>query len=256
MFVVAGLLLVASGYRPRWTAPLHWWLTFSVAAGISLPDGGEAVAQNVTFLLMFLCVNDRRRWHWSRAMDSRAGPRLLNGLSYVTHWAIRVQMCYVYLNSSLAKLAVKEWSNGTALFYILRGENFGTAAPWSGPLIWVSGTALGALGLAWGTIAIEGLIAVSLVGRPLRQRWSWRLCVMLHSGIALFLGLWSFGMIMVGAVTVATFRAWRPSTTTTSTSLLSSEADDRGHARRPTAAASAHPREGKVSKAASDESAG
>ena len=49
--MIVGLLVVLSGYFPRYTGLLHAWLTLSFSAAITLPDGGESVAQIVVLLL-------------------------------------------------------------------------------------------------------------------------------------------------------------------------------------------------------------
>ncbi|SDG06344.1 antimicrobial peptide system protein, SdpB family [Lentzea fradiae] len=63
---IAALVLAASGYRPRWTCVPHWYATFSLAAAIHIPNGGENVARIVTLLLIPLCLTDDRIWHWRR----------------------------------------------------------------------------------------------------------------------------------------------------------------------------------------------
>src|ERR1700687_6287515 len=38
---VAILLVVASGWRPRYTGLFHWWVSFSFSVSATIPDGGE-----------------------------------------------------------------------------------------------------------------------------------------------------------------------------------------------------------------------
>ncbi len=62
------------------------------------------------------------------------------------------------------------------------------------------GTAL----LTWGTISLETAAGVLVLSRPRRRQGALVLVVALHVGILLAIGLWSFAIIMIGAVTVAT----------------------------------------------------
>ncbi|CAB0997467.1 hypothetical protein FRC0547_02486 [Corynebacterium diphtheriae] len=42
------LVIIASGFAPRWTSLIHFWISYSVAMVISLPDGGESAVTVVT----------------------------------------------------------------------------------------------------------------------------------------------------------------------------------------------------------------
>lgn len=201
--VVAGLVLVASGFMPRLTGVLHYWLTLSISTSIALPDGGEAVAQVVTLFLMLIALNDRRRWHW-RPGDGGATARPLNGLAWAALWGLRLQMAYIYINSSVTKLAVDAWAEGTALFYITRGAFFGADNPLAPLVLWATENSVLTLALTWGTIVGEGAIGVLLLaGRVPGRRLALVLSASLHLGIIAVIGLWTFGIIMVSAVLAA-----------------------------------------------------
>jgi antimicrobial peptide system SdpB family protein len=209
LVVLAGLIVVASGFLPRYISWVHYWLTLSLSTSITLPDGGEAVMQCVAFLLIFICAPDGRWWQWRSAEREAGSFGYWIGVAWAGHWFLRLQMAFIYFNSGIAKLSVSEWSDGTALFYILRGENFGSQQPWSAPLIWLSATPVGALGLTWGIIFTEVMLAIGILSKSrIRQRVSLVTSVAIHIGIALFLGIFSFALVMVGAVVVATSRTW------------------------------------------------
>src|SRR5699024_3242820 len=67
---VVVLLVIASGWRPRWTALPHWWIAFSVFNSISIPDGGDQAAALLTLMLVPVLLTDPRRWHWQRGSTS------------------------------------------------------------------------------------------------------------------------------------------------------------------------------------------
>lgn len=57
------LLVVASGWRPRFTGPLHCWVSFSLATSAVMVDGGDQVSQVLTLLLLPVTLTDSRTWH-------------------------------------------------------------------------------------------------------------------------------------------------------------------------------------------------
>jgi antimicrobial peptide system SdpB family protein len=182
---------------------LHFWIALSVNQSISLPDGGEAVAQVVTLLLVLVSCNDRRTWHWQRPADVQHRDSVWQGIGWAGHWGLRLQMAYIYLNASVAKTAVDDWSDGTALYYVFRGEYFGARGLFSQVFLWISANPFGALALAWGTILGEGLIALFILGGRRRQRLALALSLLLHVGIIVGIGLWTFGLIMIGGILAA-----------------------------------------------------
>jgi antimicrobial peptide system SdpB family protein len=205
LFLAIGLLVIVSGYRPRYTALLHFWISLSIASTIRLPDGGDVVAQIVTLLLIPVCMADGRVWQWTAHKPTEAS--WLHGFSWAFIWAIRVQMAYIYFSSGVTKIGVPSWSEGTAVYYVIRGEMFGTNTILS-PIAYVlTEVPLFSLLLTWGTIVLELLLGILLV---MPQRAASRLALggswLLHAAIIVVMGLFSFGFLMLGAVLIATSR--------------------------------------------------
>lgn len=194
---------VVAGLYPRITSILHYWATLSLSLGISLPDGGEAAAQAFALFFVLTCAGDGRRNGWRSA--SRTGPpTVLDALSWAGHWGLRLQVAWIYTNAAVTKLKVNEWQDGTAMYYIVRGELFG-AGDWVRELaLWVTAIAPVELALTWGAIGIELCIAFVIVSRRDQGRLvALGLAVMLHGGIIMMIGLWSFGLVMIGGVCAA-----------------------------------------------------
>jgi antimicrobial peptide system SdpB family protein len=194
---VALLLVVASGYRPRWTAPLHWWITFSYLNDGTLVEGGDQLAANLTLLLLPVALLDGRRWHWSAPLPVSEARNLIARSALDV---IRLQVCIVYLHAAIGKVPVEEWHNGTALYYWLQDPAFG-ASSWLQPVVrWMVMSPIGVTLLTWGVIVLELWLAAGLV-MP-RSAWSRVRAagVMLHLGIALVHGLVTFGIIMIAAL--------------------------------------------------------
>jgi len=83
---VAGLLLVASGFRPRLTGVLHAWLSFSLFSSAVMVDGGDQCAQVMALLLLPVTLTDPRRWHWDKMpehTDDRARLIARGALAFV-----------------------------------------------------------------------------------------------------------------------------------------------------------------------------
>lgn len=199
------LLVVASGWRPRWTAIPHWWLTYSFFAGSIAVDGGDHTAGVLTFLLLPLGLTDDRRWHWSLAPADPGSWRALIAFASLT--MIRLQVAVIYLQAAVAKFGVTEWADGTALYYWFQHPFFG-APDWASTLtdpILRSGA--GVTALTWGTLVLELALVVAIIGRPAWRRPMLTLGVAFHLGIALVMGLASFAFSMSAALLLA---LWAP----------------------------------------------
>lgn len=204
--LVLALLVVASGFLPRWTSWLHLLVTYSLLAGASLTDGGEAAAYVVSLLLAFASVNDRRRWHWQTDSGAdRTGAA--QGVAWAGHWALRLQVAYIYLNAAVSKTAVEQWQDGTAVYYVTRMEYFGAVGLLGDAVFWLTSIPLVVLVAAWGTIVCELFIAVFVLRGSRWQRWAFYLATALHAGIIVVMGLFSFGMVMIAAVMAACARS-------------------------------------------------
>lgn len=199
------LLAVVSGWRPRWTSVPHAWVTVSFLHAISLPDGGEAVLATMTVLLIPLCLADDRKWGWPSSRSDEDGYAFgrRDGVGAAMQWALRAQVAGIYFQSALAKLAVPDWANGSAMYYVTREHFFG-ATGFTGEIMRaITDTPLGTACLTWGTILAEVTIAVCILGNMRFRRVAVVLAVALHVGIIVVLGLWSFGIVMCGTVIAA-----------------------------------------------------
>lgn len=199
---VAILLIVASGWRPRLTAVPHWWISSSFFVSATIPDGGDQVAAVLTLLLLPVALTDPRRWHWqhpsSEATSTREQFARLVALS--TFLAVRVQVAAIYFHSSLGKLAVTEWVDGTAIYYWQLDSAFGVPAWLREPVSAIVATNLGVVALTWGAIALEFCLALGLI---LDRRWRayfLPLGLLFHALITVTMGLVSFGIAMSAAL--------------------------------------------------------
>lgn len=202
--VVAILLLViASGILPRVSSILHFWVSYSIASSISLPDGGETTMQVVTLFMMIACLADGRMWHWQKPCENK-GPNVIRAISWAGSWLVRVQVAYIYLFSGLAKLAVEQWQDGTATYYVSRMEYFGAGGLFAEQFRLLLSVPIFTLAATWGTIILEVILAILLlVNKPLCGKMAIAISAFIHVWIALMIGILSFALIMVASVLAA-----------------------------------------------------
>ena len=206
---VALLLLVASGWRPRFTAIPHWWIAFSVASSITIPDGGDQVTQNLTLLLLPVAITDPRRWHWSQ-LGPPCDRRLQTLVARSALLMIGLQMAVIYAHSSLGKLGVPEWTDGTALYYWSSDPMFG-APGWLAPILrLLTSSPAGVAMLTWGPLALEGALALALLLPPRARRLLLPAGIGFHVVIAVMMGLVSFALAMIAGLILYLRPADRP----------------------------------------------
>jgi antimicrobial peptide system SdpB family protein len=216
---VAILLVVASGWRPRITGILHWWVSFGFFATGVVIDGGDQCAGILSLLLIPVTLTDPRRWHWDPAPVVREEKRML--VARVALAVTRLQVAGIYFHASVGKLPVEEWADGTALYYWLLHPSLG-APGWlaailrplllNGPFVAL---------LTWSVLVLEISLFMGLIAPKPTRKWLLVAGVLLHSGIIVLHGLVSFGLTMFGALILllrpfeqeldfAGWRAWLP----------------------------------------------
>lgn len=201
--MIAILVVVASGFLPRITSVLHFWVSYSIASSVALPDGGETTMQVMSLFIMIACLADRRAWHW-QVPEKRSRSEILAALAWAGSWMVRIQIAYIYLHSGLAKLSVEQWADGTAVYYVSRMEYFGAGGLFANLFRDILSVPLFALASTWGTIVMEVLIAILIVSNRSRfAKIALLISAFIHVWIALMIGIISFAFIMVASVMAA-----------------------------------------------------
>lgn len=195
------LVVVIAGWRPRWTALPHWWVTFSLATAQTIPDGGDQIAMNMTLLLLPIALTDSRRWHWQSASPDVSERHLTASLiAWSASFVIRVQVAALYFQSCVAKLSHDEWADGTALYYWMSDSLFGLPRWAEGFLRPVLLKPWGVQALTWGPLVIEFALFAGLFARREVRPWLLAVGLAFHTGIGLLMGLWSFAFAMFGCL--------------------------------------------------------
>jgi antimicrobial peptide system SdpB family protein len=197
------LAIAASGWRPRYTAIPLWWVLFGNQASLTVVDGGDQIAAVLALLLIPLSVTDSRKWHWSPVDKSHATTHPYAAITARLALAvIRIQVAYIYINACLAKLAVPEWLDGSAVYYWLRDPMFGPAGPLRSLTDWLMAQPVPVAAVTWGTLLLEFALGIAIL-LPARVRLILLpFGVALHLAIAVTMGLWSFAFTMWGALLI------------------------------------------------------
>jgi antimicrobial peptide system SdpB family protein len=198
------LFIVASGWRPRITGILHWWVSFSLISSASLIDGGDHVTSVITLLLIPATLADDRTWHWEKRntpLRDRWEPlkRLIALSSFIV---IRIQISVIYFHSAVGKMGVEEWANGTALYYWFFHPTYGAADWMRTPVEMLLGNDIIVTVMTWSVILFEILLSVSLVAPRRYKSIMLPTSITFHCLIALIHGLPTFSLTMIGALII------------------------------------------------------
>ena len=200
--MVLGLLVVASGWRPRWTAPLHAFIAFSLVNNLSIIDGGDQVALDLSLLLLPIALTDRRRWHWDAPTRETASftndaRRLVARFAWTL---VRVQVAAIYFHAAMSKFGVEDWVDGTAVYYFSTHPMYGASSTVISIIRPIVESAVGVTALTWGTLMLEYLLSAALF---MPKKYWQPLLVLglgLHAGIIVLHGLLSFAIVMFAAL--------------------------------------------------------
>jgi antimicrobial peptide system SdpB family protein len=197
---IAVLVLVLSGYRPRWTCIPHWYVTFSLFSALVAPNGGDGAAAVGTLLLIPICLGDTRAWQWNNAAD--APSPAWRGSAFAAHMVFRLQIFIIYIVAVISKISDSAWSRGVAMYYVFHDPEFGIPADSWSVILGLANSGLVVRALSWSVIVLQLFIAVGGVG-PRKFRFAALVAgVGLHVAIIFVMGLPSFGLAMIGLLLI------------------------------------------------------
>lgn len=197
------LLFVISGWQPRITGPLHWWVSFSFASSCVIVDGGDQVTAILTLLLLPICLTDGRKWHWQQSpvkVLSNTRNKTSGFIATSSLWVIKLQVAVIYFIAATAKLSVPEWSNGTALYYWFLHPIFGFSE-WLQPLfLGILVQPIGVTLLTWGVLILEIILFAGFFMAVKHRKKLLVIGLLFHFGIVVVHGLFSFFFAMSAAL--------------------------------------------------------
>jgi antimicrobial peptide system SdpB family protein len=198
---IVALVVIASGWRPRYTAIAHWWISVSLQGSAITLDGGDQITAVLTLLVLPIALTDDRRWHWQSvgaAASSKTIELLRRLVALTALMAIRLQVSIVYFHAAVGKLNTGEWLNGTVLYYWLMDPSVGLP-DWLraiSPLLTSPFVAV----ITWSILLLETFLFMALVMPKSAWRYWLIAGLLFHLGIALTIGLISFGIAMSAAL--------------------------------------------------------
>ncbi|BDS15149.1 sporulation-delaying protein SdpB family protein [Aureispira anguillae] len=194
------LLVAASGIYPRYTGIFQWWIASSFFYASSIVEGGDQINAILCFLFIPMTLLDNRRWHWGTKEFSE-NKKFVGNLMLVL---ISIQMSMVYLNAVTDKMyaSTEEWKLGNAIYYYLKDSYF-SYPDWMDPLMTnLLANSVVVSSITWGTLFLELVLFGILFSNKNVKLALLPFAVLFHLGIALFLGLVSFFMAMLGGLII------------------------------------------------------
>lgn len=198
------LLIVVSGWRPRITGIIHWWITYSFQVSALTLDGGDQAAAVFTLLLIPITLTDPRKWHWQslniQSVNSKGNKNVyFRIIALVTLSVIRFQVAIIYFHSAVAKLKDVEWVDGTAVWYFVQLPMLGFPPLLmeifkpilTSPLIVLP---------TWGTLVIQFLLFAFLLAPKKYWKYMLPIAIFMHEIFAVMLGLISFSTVMLAVL--------------------------------------------------------
>lgn len=199
--VIILLIIIGSGWRPKYTGILHFWIASSLQNTAATLDGGEQIATVLTLLLIPVTILDNRKWHWSETQNNLniSNTKII---ALVALWGVRVQMAIVYFNAAIARVSNPEWIDGTAIYYFLKDPMLGVN-PKLFSLLDVLILSDYIFFITWSVTIIELLLGSAILAPEKVKQIFLYLGVLLHSVIIFLFGLFSFSLIMIAGLIIA-----------------------------------------------------
>ena len=198
------LLVVAIGWRPRFTGILHWYISYCFFTAAADIEGGDQIISIVTFLLIPICLLDNRKWHWinERIMLNNESAILKRIVSNTFFLLIKIQVAILYFHSALGKLEVQQWLNGTAIYYWINHPIFGISDWFKSTANYFFTNSYIAFIVSWGVIIFELVLAAGLLLNRKCFKQLFIAGVIFHFFIIIFHGLPSFFLAMFSMLTL------------------------------------------------------
>jgi antimicrobial peptide system SdpB family protein len=194
---IVGIILLAvviSGYFMQVTSLIHFWISVSFFMLRPVFVGGDNINMLLTLLLIPVCLFDERKNHWNAAAEKN------NIIQNIFLFIIKLQVPFIYFDSIHDKLRIKEWINGTVIYYWFTHNFFGLHAALTNIIEPLLRSTPVLIFIAWSTLVFEAFLVVSLVFPPRTKLWLLKLGIIFHFSILLIHGYASFFFVMSAAL--------------------------------------------------------
>ncbi|GAB5403418.1 MAG: hypothetical protein Aurels2KO_16490 [Aureliella sp.] len=189
--ILASLAMML-GLFTRWTIPLAWWLTLMVCHRMTGALFG--LDQIVVMLSMYLMFSHCGSvWSLDAWLAGQNDKKLAHVSNNVATRLIQLHLCVIYLFGGLSKMRGAQWFEGSALWWTAVNYEYQSLdITWLANFPWLI-AALTAATIFWETFY------VALVWPKQTRPIALGMAVMVHGGIAVALGMVTFGTIMIVA---------------------------------------------------------
>ena len=195
------LCIIASGWRPRFTCILHWYIaTCFFNASLDI-EGGDQIISNITLLLIPICLLDNRKSHWDVYLPSsttfQSVSRIITNSFF---FLIKIQVCVLYFHSAIGKFAIPQWINGTALYYWFNHPVFGMTDSVKNIVNPVVTNSFASFILCWSVLIFELILSAGILISKKYYKKLFILGVGFHFMIIIAHGLFSFFFSMLAVL--------------------------------------------------------
>lgn len=189
-------LLFTIGYLTRLMTLLHWLMIWSLQTRNDfLGDGGDNIMRIVLLFLVF--VNAGAVFSVDATRKPSRVKATLRPMLAVFHnfgiLAVILQLAFLYMSTGLYKVMGELWQNGTALYYILRVDEFS----WPGVAEHIYRNPYLVVGATYGTVLFEVMFGPLLLNRWTRLGVILPVGFLFHLGIGALMGLPTFAWSML-----------------------------------------------------------
>ena len=189
-----GCLAALACYTIGAGTPATKWLAFGIVASYAqrAPMATFGLDQILTFLTLYLALAPCGRvWSVDSLLFRKPGEPAPSPRNTVATRLIQVHLCVLYTAAGLAKLKGEAWWDGSAIWKTIANLEYQTA-----DLTWLAAAEPVGHLLTHVTVAWE-LSFWALVWRPRLRPYVLAIGAGMHLGIGAFLGMWTFGLVML-----------------------------------------------------------
>lgn len=199
------LVSVILGYFPRFTALLHFWVSYSFLMSAFMIEGGDHICTLMTLYITPILLFDSRLNHYKQSTDFENKSYYIKLLGYVSFTIVLIQVSMIYFFAACGKFANPEWIEGTAVYYWINDPTFGVSLSLGSFLNEIFKNPYVVLFFTWGTLIGEIFLFSRLFSSSKRYiRNIFYFGVFFHFSIIVFFGLVSFFFAMLGALILYT----------------------------------------------------
>ena len=185
---LCSLTVLLLGKFTRYAAFIAWALQFTfINTGFMAAYGVETFMHIALFYCILMPVGDVYSWD----NFSRHNQPAANEWNTLSIRVLQLHLCVVYIASGVEKAMGIQWWNGEAIWQTLMQGQFARF-----DMYWIASYPLLAKVIGWSTLLLEIGYPFFIWWRRIRP-YGYLAIVLMHTGIAVFMGLQLFSSIMI-----------------------------------------------------------